>query len=393
MILHVDMDAFFASIEQRDCPELQGKAVIVGGSKSGRGVVAAASYEARKFGIHSAMSGRRAAELCPDAIFVRSNHRHYSDVGQQVREILHRYTPVVQPLSCDEAFLDVTGTLPHFASVQAMAMEIKQTIKAELQLTASVGAAPLKFVAKIASDVQKPDGCVIVEHAAMQSFLDPLPISRLWGVGEVTDRKLQRLGVHTIGDLRRLPAASMQFLGNWGEKLHRLANCIDPRIVVTDRSAKQISHERTFSEDINDDEALLAVANFLCDQVCRRVRANHRAAKAVTLKYRTHDFRTFDRSATLGKSCWQLDQVWPSLVTLLQSQRKRCPGPVRLLGVGLSELTAPDAPRQLELFDEDQTELQHRLDRVTDGIAARLGERSIYRATAHNWASRKPSDS
>ena len=201
MILHIDMDAFYASIEQRDRPELRGLPVVVGGS-SARGVVAAASYEARRFGIHSAMPGRRAAELCPDAVFVRSRIDHYAAVGRQVREIFGRYTPLVQPLSLDEAFLDVSGTLRLFGTAEKIGREIKAAIRQELDLTASVGIAPLKFVAKIASDLQKPDGFVQVTAAGLQTFLDPLPVTRLWGVGRVGKEKLHRKGIFKIADLR-----------------------------------------------------------------------------------------------------------------------------------------------------------------------------------------------
>ena len=182
MILHIDMDAFYASIEQRDNPNLLGKPVVVGGSAK-RGVVAAASYEARRFGIHSAMSGKRAAELCPQAVFVQSRLDHYADIGRQVREIFLRFTPVVQPLSLDEAFLDVAGTLRLFGSAREIGMQIKLLIQQELKLTASVGIAPLKFVAKIASDIHKPDGFTEISADDITSFLDPLPVSRLWGVG------------------------------------------------------------------------------------------------------------------------------------------------------------------------------------------------------------------
>ena len=197
MILHIDMDAFYAAIEQRDRPELRGRPVVVGGS-TGRGVVAAASYEARRFGIHSAMPGRRAAQLCPDAVFVKSRIDHYAGVGRQVREIFLRYTPLVQPLSLDEAFLDVTGSQRLFGPAAKIGREIKAAIKDELDLTASVGVAPMKFVAKIASDLHKPDGFVEVHPQDVQTFLDPLPVSRLWGVGKVGQEKIAPHGVAEV---------------------------------------------------------------------------------------------------------------------------------------------------------------------------------------------------
>ena len=202
MILHIDMDAFYASIEERDQPSLRGRPVIVGGS-SKRGVVAAANYEARRYGVHSAMAGKKAATLCPDAVFLKPRLEHYAQVGRQVREIFLRFTPLVQPLSLDEAFLDVTGTLRLFGSANAIGVQIKKLIQQELDLTASVGIAPLKFVAKIASDIDKPDGFTEVKTSEILGFLDPLPVSRLWGVGRVGRQKLSTLQLKTIGDIRR----------------------------------------------------------------------------------------------------------------------------------------------------------------------------------------------
>ena len=296
MILHIDMDAFYAAIEQRDQPALKGKPVVVGGSKTGRGVVAAASYEARKFGIHSAMPGRRAAQLCPDVIFVRSRIDHYAAVGRQVREIFHRYTPLVQPLSLDEAFLDVTGSARLHGDGVTIGHAIKQAINKELSLVASVGVAPLKFVAKIASDLGKPDGFVVVEPEKVIDFLDPLPIKRLWGVGRVGQKNLHESGLHLIGDIRRSDRDHLvRRFGSWGDHIWKLANAIDPRGVVPDRTAKQISHERTFSSDMTDTEMLRAVVSYLCEQVCQRLRHSGRRSKTVTLKYRREDFQTYSR--------------------------------------------------------------------------------------------------
>ncbi len=383
------MDAFFASIEQRDHPELRGKPVVVGGSKTGRGVVAAASYEARKFGVHSAMSGYRAAQLCPEAIFVKCDHSKYSLVGRQVREILQRFSPIIQPLSCDEAFLDMTGTLRHFTSIEAVAKEIKSTIRNELNLTASVGAAPLKFIAKIASDFDKPDGCIVLNSEQMQAFLDPLPIGRLWGVGQVAEKKLHRYGVKTIGDLRSLSESTIALLGDWCNHLYQLANCIDPRPVVTDHQAKQVSHERTFAEDINDLNVLLSVANYLTDQVCRRLRHSQRRGRCVSIKYRTNDFATYNRSKTIHVDSDGFDDFWPEvtqlLATVFHSNRK----PVRLIGIGVSELTEPNAPRQLQLFDQESFEHNRKLESITDDIVKKLGDRAVYRGTAHTYISKK----
>ncbi len=390
MILHIDMDAFYAAIEQRDRPELRGKPVVVGGG-SGRGVVSAASYEARRYGIHSAMPGRRAAQLCPDAVFVRGRLDHYAEVGRMVREIFHRYTPLVQPLSLDEAFLDVTGSRRLFGDAATIGRAIKTAIKVELHLTASVGVAPLKFVAKIASDLNKPDGFVEVGEDKVIDFLDPLPVARLWGVGRVGQQRLQRLGMHTFRDIRVCDAEQLrQQFGSWGEHLWRLANAIDARKVVPDHTAKQISHERTFADDLTDREMLRAVVSHLCEQVTCRLRRSGRRAKTVSLKYRREDFRTFTHALTLKRPTDSTNEVLQTAFGLLDEMRSRQPRPVRLIGVSACSLTEPDAPRQLSLFDlSDNEASQQQLDKTVDQLTARLGKGAIYRAASHPWIQRK----
>lgn len=390
MILHIDMDAFFASIEQRDDPSLRGKPVVVGGG-SGRGVVAAASYEARRFGIHSAMAGRRAQELCPDAVFVRSRIHHYIDVGRQVREIFHRYTPLVQPLSSDEAFLDVRGTVSLFGEAAQIGRQIKSDIDRELHLTASVGVAPIKFVAKIASDLNKPDGFVEVPPDGVLDFLDPLPVSRLWGVGKVGQAKLQRWGLHRMIDIRQKPIEQMrEAFGSWGEHLWRLANGIDNRAVVPDRKAKQISHERTFEDDISDIDMLSAVVSFLGEQVGRRLRRNHRLCRSVTLKYRREDFRTFARSRTLPTETDSTDAVVQCARQLLLEMRGREPRPVRLIGISIGSLSDKDAPQQMSLFDTRPAEsAMRKVDPIVDQLQDKIGPDALYRGTSHHWVERR----
>ncbi len=388
MILHIDMDAFYASIEQRDDPTLLGKPVVVGGNAK-RGVVAAASYEARRFGIHSAMSGQRAAELCPHAVFVKSRLDHYAAVGRQVREIFLRFTPMVQPLSLDEAFLDVAGTLRLFGSASNIGGQIKTLIQEELSLTASVGIAPLKFVAKIASDIQKPDGFTEVKTDEIQSFLDPLPVSRLWGVGRVGNRKLAALQLKTIGDIRRYDRRVLfEKFGNWGEHLWTLANGIDERKVVPDRTAKQISHERTFSVDIDDAQMMRAVISHLCEQVTRRLRRNDRWTRAVTVKYRCDDFQTFAQTRTFTQSTQATDSVFRTAMTLLSELSAKHPKPIRLLGVSLGNLTKKGS-RQLDLFQsEAEEQSQKAVDQVVDQLSDQIGKDSVYRATSHVWIKR-----
>ncbi|MFO1065458.1 MAG: DNA polymerase IV [Pirellulales bacterium] len=385
VILHVDMDAFYASIEQRDNPELRGKPVVVGGNW-GRGVVSAASYEARAYGVHSAMPGRRAAELCPHAVFVKARIDHYAAVGRQAREIFQRYTPFIEPLSLDEAFLDVTPTMHLHGDGTAIGRAIKSAIRDELHLPASVGIAPLKFVAKIASDIRKPDGFVEIKPTEVQSFLDPLPISRLWGVGKVGEAKLQRLGFRTVRDLRVTDREHLKLrFGAWGEHLWDLANGIDPRIVETDHEAKRIGHERTFDEDLSDREWMQAVVSYLSEQVARRLRHAERLARSVALKYRRADFKTFSRTKMLPDAADGTQLIASTAELLLNELCEKQPGPVRLLGVSVSHLTDVGAPRQLSLFDQAEEEASTAIDRLADQVTSKFGNSSLYRAGSHNW--------
>lgn len=389
VILHVDMDAFYASVEQRDHPELRGLPIIVGGNW-GRGVVTAASYEARAFGVHSAMPGRRAAQLCPQAKFVRARIDHYAAVGRQIREIFFRYTPVVQPLSLDEAFLDVSGTLKVHGSAVTIGRAIKQAIRDELDLPASVGIAPLKFVAKIASDIDKPDGLVEVTADGVQAFLDPLPVARLWGVGHVGQLKLARLGFRNIADLRKTNIEYLkQRFGSWGEHLWQLSNGIDPRLVVVDHEAKSIGHERTFDEDLSDDETMIGVVSYLSEQVGRRLRRCDRMAGTVSLKYRREDFKTFSRTSTFPQPTDSTPGIYQAAVDLLREMRQRQPRGVRLLGVSVSNLSSANQLQQMLLFDQEATVANNAVDRITDKIAAKIGGDRLYRASSHNWIQSK----
>lgn len=388
-ILHVDMDAFYASVEQRDHPHLRGLPVIVGGNW-GRGVVTAASYEARAFGVHSAMPGRKAAQLCPNAKFVQVRIDHYAAVGRQVRAIFHRFTPIVQPLSLDEAFLDVTGTLKLHGTAATIGHAIKQAIRDELDLPASVGIAPLKFVAKIASDINKPDGFVEVPVDGVQAFLDPLPIARLWGVGRVGQAKLTRFGFQSIADIRKTDLAFLkQQFGSWGEHLWQLSNGIDPRAVVVDHEAKGIGHERTFDEDLTDEESMDGVISYLSEQVARRLRRCDRLAGTVTLKYRREDFKTFSRARSFPQPTDSTSAIYQAAAELLRQMRQLQPRGVRLLGVSVSNLSDAQAPQQMMLFDQDVNLASDRVDRLADTIAAKLGKDGLYRASSHSWIQNK----
>ncbi|MBX3421683.1 MAG: DNA polymerase IV [Pirellulaceae bacterium] len=382
MILHVDMDAFYAAVEQRDRPELADRPVIVGGSATGRGVIAAASYAARRYGIHSAMPTATALRLCPQAILLPVRMSHYADISRQIRDIFHRYTPLVEPLSLDEAFLDVSGCRELFGSGPHIARRIKDDIRAETGLVASVGVAPNKFLAKIASDLEKPDALVVVDPLRIEAFLDPLPIGRLWGVGKVTEAAMRRLGVETIGQLRLLSVDQLrQQFGEGGEQFWRLARGIDQRSVVPDRQAQQISHETTFARDLTAIEPLRQRLWELTDQVARRLRRSGRVGRTVQLKLRLSDFRTITRSQSLAQPSDITAELWHAARGLLDaaSSPPLLAQGIRLIGFGVSGLSQPPLEQQ-QLFADDSTaqRARHRqLDHITDAIQARFGSQSL----------------
>lgn len=379
MILHIDMDAFYASVEERDNPLLIGKPVIVGGSAEGRGVVAAANYEARKFGVHSAMAAVRAKQLCPHAVFIKPRIDYYASVSRQIRDIFEQFTPLVEPLSLDEAFLDVTGSESLFGPSVEIGRQIKQRIRADLRLTASVGVATNKFVAKIASDLKKPDGFVVVEPDQIQTFLAPLPVGRLWGVGKVTGQVFERLGVRTIGQLRQMPLNTLNDLfGSSGEHYWQLAHGIDDRQVVPDRDAKSISNETTFAEDIADMDVLRAWLVELVEQVARRLRRQDIKGRTVELKVRFADFKTISRSLTLAGPTNITQELLDAGVELLTKRLPSRHQPVRLLGFGVNKLDSSGTSQQ-QLFDHPDRERHQELDRVADQITAKFGKLAIRR--------------
>jgi DNA polymerase-4 len=373
------MDAFYASVEERDNPSLVGQPVIVGGSAEGRGVVAAANYEARKFGVHSAMAAARAKQLCPHAVFIKTRMDRYAAVSRQIREIFERFTPLVEPLSLDEAFLDATGSEAIFGPSAEIGRQIKQLIRDELDLVASVGVAPNKFLAKIASDLKKPDGFVVVEPGEIQAFLDPLPVGRLWGVGKVTGRVFERLAIRTIGQLRQMPLDTLNKLfGSSGEHYWQLAHGIDNRRVVPDREAKSISNETTFTEDIVDMEVLRAWLVNLVEQVARRLRQHDLRGRTVELKVRFADFKTISRSLTLMEPTCITQELLEAGVELLTQRLPSRHLPIRLLGFGVSKLDASVNVQQ-QLFDQPDRERNKDLDRVADQITEKFGKLAIRR--------------
>ncbi len=380
MILHVDMDAFYASVEERDRPELVGKPVIVGGTPEGRGVVAAANYAARTFGVHSAMPAVTAKRLCPQGIFLRPRMEYYAEISDQIRAIFEKFTPLVEPLSLDEAFLDVTGSERLFGPAESIGRSIKQEIRERLRMVASVGVAPNKFLAKIASDLRKPDGFVVVEPERVQDFLDPLPVGRLWGVGKVTGGLLDKLGVHRISQLRQLPVDLLRtHFGSSGDHLWELSQGIDERPVVPEQEAKSISHETTFARDLHDPEVMRAWLLELSEQVGCRLRRHHLKGRTVHLKVRFDDFHTVTRSQTLPQPTNVTQEIWQTAAQMFAERLPARRLQIRLLGVGMSGF---DHPRwvQLSLFHEAERERQTRLDEVSDRIREKFGHASLQRA-------------
>ena len=381
MILHVDMDAFYASVEERENPDLVGKPVVVGGSADGRGVVSAANYEARKYGVHSAMPAARARALCRHAVFIKSRHELYAQISKQIREIFDRYTPLVEPLSLDELFLDVTASKTLFGFAPDIAMSIKREIALELNLVASVGVAPNKFLAKLASDLEKPDGLVVVEPGAEQAFLDPLPIGCLWGGGRASGRAFQALGIATIGELRRCPLDMLKSrFGRHGEHLWELANGIDERQVIPDHRAKSISHETTFADDIADPSVLKSCMLRLTEQVGARLRRQQLLARTAQIKVRFSDFHTITRARSFSQPTQSTQDLWEAVVALLSVSLESESRPVRLIGMGASGLDN-DSAFQADLFGDEERLRQGKLDTLVDAVNDRFGGAFIHRGS------------
>ena len=380
-ILHVDMDAFYASVEQHDRPELRGKPVLVGGRAEARGVISAASYEARPFGCRSAMPTGTALRLCPHAVLLPVRMDRYLDVSKRIFAIFAEFTPTIEPLSVDEAFLDVSGCQKLLGSPEQIARRIKSRIQEVTGLTASVGAAPNKFLAKLASDLKKPDGLVAVDPQRVAEFLDGLPIGRLWGVGKMTQPKFERLGLRTFGDVRRLSQEQLQrHFGNAGEDFYRLVRGIDDRPVVPDREAKSISSETTFAQDIEDRQHLRAVLLSQIEEVARRLRREKMLARTVHLKIRLPDFATLTRSATLDTPTDQTDVLWNTAAELFERWASQSRSAVRLIGAAASSLSA--GGEQLSLFDQDTSRKRRQLDQAVDQIRDKFGSKAIFRGGA-----------
>lgn len=378
-ILHVDMDAFYTSVEQRDRPELRDRPVIVGGPRDARGVVSAASYEARAFGIHSAMPSRTAAAKCPDAVFVRPRMAHYVQVSEALHAIFQRYTPVVEGLALDEAFLDVTGYTRIHGDGVSIGRAIQQAIRKELGLPASVGVAHNKFLAKLGSGLEKPEGFVVFAPADARTRIATLPIGRLWGVGPATAPRLTTLGYHTFGDLADAPPGRVRAqLGRHGLHFQALAQGRDDRPVVPEHEAKSIGREITFAEDTSDREVIRATLYRLAEGVGFRLRRAHLRARTITLKLRFDTFHTVTRDRTLPNAT-DLDEVIFSQAWCLAERLDWPRRKVRLIGVATANFET--VGRQLQLFDE-AAPAREQVTRVVDIIREQWGPGSIGHAGA-----------
>jgi len=393
MIIHVDMDAFYASVEIREQPELAPLPVVVGG-REGRGVVAAANYNARKYGVRSAMPIVEAKRRCKSLICLPVRMPLYIEASDKIHEIFSRYTPEIEPLSLDEAFLDVTASEKLFKNAIIIGERIKQDILDETQLVCSVGIAENKYIAKIASDINKPNGFVFVNPGEQQAFLDPLPISRLWGAGKVTQKKFQAYGLATIADVRRQSDVFMQSIfGSQGQHFLSLARGEDPRRVNSETKSKSISHETTFETDIDDTNLLRSVLFDLSEQVSARLRRKKFKAKTVQLKLRYADFTTITRSSSLAMAENQTDILTEMAIELLLKERKKNKAAIRLIGMGTHGLISNDTDsvanlndtqksQQLELFSNRQSDnstRQRNIDTISDKVNQRFGKKAVKR--------------
>jgi len=375
------MDAFYPAVEVLDKPELKGKPVIVGGTKK-RGVVSSASYEARRFGVHSAQPIATAIRLCPDGIFMPVRMSRYKEISEQVFAIFHSFTPLVEPLSIDEAFLDLTGAERLMGQTEVIARKIKETILKKTGLTVSAGVASSKFVAKIASDIDKPDGLTVVQPDRVRSFLDPLPVKKMWGVGKVTQQALARLSVKTFKDLRQIPVEILEKkFGERGTVMHLFSMGIDERDVEPGREPKSIGHEQTFMKDIlNPDQARKEILS-LANRIALRMRRDEVRGSTVSLKVKYSDFTQIIRAATLPEPTDDSMEIYSTACRLLKKTAvgKR---PVRLLGISLSQLSFREGEKQLMLFDQDKGyQKRKNLNTALDSICDKFGEKSIRPAT------------
>jgi DNA polymerase-4 len=374
-IMHIDLDAFFVSVEQVLNPDLRSKPVVVGGRPDRRGVVAAASYEARAFGLHAGMPLITASRLCPQAIFIEGSFPRYRDASRRFMAVLADFSPFLEPVGLDEAYLDVTGFESLHGSIRQMALAIKQRVRKELGLNASIGIASCKIVAKVASDLSKPDGLLEVARGEERSFLAPLPLDKLPGIGKKTERKLQGLGIKTIGEISLLPVDALKIhFGASGEVLHRLSKGIDSREVAPSAAARSISRETTFGTDTRDRAFLEATLRYLSERVGADLRQRGKQARTVTLKLRYADFTTITRSHSLPQAVDTDQMIFNTGVDLLRKALSAEKQAVRLIGIGVSNLIEPG--QQLAMLDPSAQRMEH-LNRTIDRIRQKYGFTAI----------------
>ena len=391
MIIHADMDAFYASVEILDKPYLADKPVAVGGPSKSRGVIAAANYVARTYGVHSALPTAIASRRCPDLVLLKPRMSHYVEYSRKIKNIFARYTPLIEPLSLDEAFLDVSDSEKLFGDAVFIAQKIKHDIFTELGLTVSIGIAPTKFVAKIASDIEKPAGFVVVNGNQVQDFLDPLPVSRIWGVGKVFEEQLHQKGIKTIKQIRTLPEKCLQeWFGKHGIHVYRLACGIDERRVVTDHETKSVSHETTFDTNLNTREELVPQLLHLTEMVTARLRHAGLKGRTVSIKVRYANFKTISRAFTLSSETSSTDEVWQVIKYRLLDKIEHIEYGIRLLGVEVSHFGTQtgDTSMQIDLFadaisgsDNKNPWKDSTIDNITDTINQKFGRDSLIRGT------------
>ncbi len=374
IVLHVDMDAFYAAVEQRDRPELRGRPVIVGGSPEGRGVVSAASYEAREFGVHSAMPAAQAARLCPDGIFLPVDFRKYRAASEQIMKVLERHSDRIEQISIDEAFLDLTDRSRDFREAERTAKKIKRDIRTEVKLTASIGVGPNKFLAKLGSDLHKPDGLTVIRPEEAEAFLAPLPAQRIWGVGSKTAARLEAAEFRTIGDVAAASVPQLrQVLGAWADVAHELARGIDERPVEPVREAKSVSSEQTFPTDLRDIAEMRRALAALSEEVAARLGREEARARTVGIKVRFGDFQTITRQTKLAEPTDQPAVVRRVAHELLDGVEREEEG-IRLLGVRAADLE--HGPGQLSLFDE-KAQRRGQLERTLSYLRRRYGPDAV----------------
>jgi len=386
-VMHVDMDAFFAALEEIKNPSLAGKPLVVGGSPDGRGVVSTASYPTRKYGVHSGMSAREALRLCPQAVFVGSELRQYTYVSAELINIFYRFSPTVEATSVDEAFLDVTGCGHLYGSEQNLGLALKKEIRDRLSLTCSVGIAPTKVMAKVASSVFKPDGLIVLDREGIENIIHPLPVGKLWGVGQATLKVLEEIGIQTIGDLAHYPLDRLrQRFGKCGDALGRIARGEEDSTVLGEHELpldKSMGHETTLPFDVYDHDYQKATLHHLCDRVARRMRRHDFEGRTVTLKLRWNDFKTITRAITISTYTDDTLHLYRIVLGLWQAAIKERNRKVRLLGVSVSHLRKKEDHPQLGLFDSGVGRYKKNTDAALDQLRDKFGEGVINRAYSH----------